>query len=259
MDATRPPRAGADSAARACVEMWRLYVAAIPGAWMEERDGVAGVVTGIPGTGFNGVWVERLDAAPETVARVLDRVAESKVPHCLQLRAGASPGLEELPLSRGMVLDGEEPTMVLEDTSALERALDAPGLAIERLGPRDGAIHARIAAAAFGARVEAFEAAATDAILSTPGIRCYAGRVDGEAVSTAVGVTHGGVTGLIAVATDAAHRRRGYGAAVTARAALDGFAAGAAWVWLQADPVAVGVYEGLGFRTVDRSAIWIAE
>ena len=252
-------RATADAAARASIEMWHPYLRAIPGAWIDERDGATAVVSGIEGAGFNGVWVERPDTSPGLVSELLDRVAGAGVPHCLQLRAGARAELEVLARERGMVLDGEEPTMVLEDSSLLDAALNVPGLTVEPLGTTEGSAHARIAAHAFGTRPEVFEAAMTEVILSVPGIRGYVGRVRGEPVSSAVGVTHRGVTGILAVGTLTAHRRRGYAAAVTARAALDGFAAGARWVWLQSDPSAVRVYERLGFRTVDTSAIWVLE
>ena len=254
-----PDHASADAAARASIEMWHPYLRAIPGAWIDEREGATAVVSGIEGAGFNGVWVERPDASRDLVSELLDRVAAAGVPHCLQLRAGARAELEELARQRGMVLDGEEPTMVLEDTALLDAALDVPGMTIEQLGTSEGRAHALIAAHAFGTRVDVFEAAMTEAILSVPGIRGYVARVAGEAVSSAVGVTHGGVTGIVAVGTLTPHRRRGYATAVTARAALDGFAAGAGWVWLQADPTAARVYERLGFRAVDTSAIWVLE
>ncbi|HEX2294548.1 MAG TPA: GNAT family N-acetyltransferase [Actinomycetota bacterium] len=254
-----PPPAGADAAARASIETWRLYVGAIPGALFEERDGAALVVTGIPSSGFNGVWVERRDAPVAIVERMLDRAASSGVPHCLQLRAGTDPALNELPRRRGMVLDDEEPTMVLDDRSRLAAALDAPGLTIRRLTPHEGTLHARVAAIGFDTVLEAFAPAATEQVLSVPGVRSYVGLADGEPVSTAVGVTCGGATAILAVATLPRYRRRGFAAAVTARAVSDGFAAGARWAWLQAAPAATGMYERLGFRPVDVTAIWVRE
>jgi hypothetical protein len=68
----------------------------------------------------------------------------------------------------------------------------------------------------------------------------------------------GGCTGVFSVATPPAHRRRGYGAALTARAVTDGLAAGAAWAWLQSSPPGYGIYARLGFRTVETRACWIA-
>ncbi|HYP22354.1 MAG TPA: GNAT family N-acetyltransferase [Actinomycetota bacterium] len=252
-----PPTAAA--AARHSIDMWRLYVDAIPGASLEERDGAALVLTGIDTTGFNGVWLERGDVPAEVVDGLLDRAASAAVLHSLHLPSGAAPALREIPRRRGMVFDDEEPLMILEEDTALRRAAEVPGLAVDRLAPGEGADHARVAATAFEAPVAAFEAAATPALLAVTEIGCYVGRVDGEAVTTAVGVTCRGATGIVSVATLAAHRGRGYGAAVTARAALEGFAAGAGWVWLTSAPKAVPMYARLGFRAVDTISIWGSE
>jgi hypothetical protein len=44
---------------------------------------------------------------------------------------------------------------------------------------------------------------------------------------------------------------------VTARAAADGFAAGATWAWLQSSTTGYHVYEALGFRTLERWLCWV--
>jgi GNAT superfamily N-acetyltransferase len=62
--------------------------------------------------------------------------------------------------------------------------------------------------------------------------------------------------GLLAIATLPEHQRRGYGAALTVRALIDGRAAGASWAWLQASDPGLPVYERLGFRTIEASACW---
>ena len=59
------------------------------------------------------------------------------------------------------------------------------------------------------------------------------------------------------VATSAQQRRHGYGAAVTAIAIRDGFAAGAHTAWLQSSPMGLGVYERLGFVLVEPWRCWM--
>ncbi|HYO61245.1 MAG TPA: GNAT family N-acetyltransferase [Actinomycetota bacterium] len=241
------------------MEIWRLTTGAIPGAWVDERDGAAAVVTGIPGWGRNGVWTTRRDVAPEILDELLGRVAEADVPHSLQLREGAPAELIGIARRHGLVFDADEPVMVLDDPAPLASFAGVDGFAVRRLGPHEGALHARVAAPSFDERVEVFEAAASPEILSVPGIRCFAGEAGGEVVSTAMAVTHLGVTAVFGVATSPPHRGRGYGAAVTAHALLDGFGAGAGWAWLQADPDATSLYERLGFRAVETCAIWVHE
>ena len=79
----------------------------------------------------------------------------------------------------------------------------------------------------------------------------YVGRVDGRDVSTAVGFTSGDAVGIFNVATPPEHRGRGYGAALTAAAAAEGFAAGAEFAWLQSSALGLPVYRRLGFREVE--------
>jgi predicted GNAT family acetyltransferase len=83
------------------------------------------------------------------------------------------------------------------------------------------------------------------------------GEVDGEIVTTALGTVFGDCVGVFNVATPEAHRRRGHGAAITARVVTDGLAAGADWAWLQSSEVGYRVYEALGFETVERWSCWV--
>ncbi len=45
-------------------------------------------------------------------------------------------------------------------------------------------------------------------VLRRPGVRCYLGEAGGEAVTTGLGVTLGGFTGVFSVAAQPAHRPR---------------------------------------------------
>jgi crotonobetainyl-CoA:carnitine CoA-transferase CaiB-like acyl-CoA transferase len=87
-------------------------------------------------------------------------------------------------------------------------------------------------------------------VAAIPGVRIYVGRVEDRPVTTAMGWTANAATGIFQVATPLAHRRRGYGGAVTSRAVLDGFAAGADLAWLQPSRSAERLYRQLGFRQV---------
>ena len=77
----------------------------------------------------------------------------------------------------------------------------------------------------------------------------YVGRVDGAIVSTGLGFTVEGVTGVFNVATPPEHRGRGYGSAVTSRALRDAFDAGSQLAFLQTSELGHGVYRRLGFRS----------
>jgi len=206
------------------------------------------------------VWVEDAEPDVATVAAMLAEVAQSGAPYCLQFRPGAASSLETLAPEWGLSPEREIPLMVRElgePASAPEPG--ASGLLIRELAPEDAALHAGVAAAGFEAPEAHFRELVPPGVLGAPGVRCYVGEVDGEAVCTGIGVTVGGEVGIFNIATPAAHRRRGYGAAVSARAIDDGLAHGAGWAWLQSSPDGYGVYEQLGFRTVERWQCWIAE
>jgi ribosomal protein S18 acetylase RimI-like enzyme len=94
-----------------------------------------------------------------------------------------------------------------------------------------------------------------EAALATPGARWYVGRVDGAVVSTGLGMTGATATGIFNVATTAAHRRRGHGSALTARAARDGFAEGAGLAYLQASAAGHSSCRRIGFRDVDEYVV----
>jgi len=89
------------------------------------------------------------------------------------------------------------------------------------------------------------------AVAELPGISVYLAWVEDDPVSTAVSSLGPGGVGIFNVATPPHLRGRGYGAAVTARAAEDGFAAHAELAWLQASPLGEPVYRRMGFRQVD--------
>ncbi len=81
-------------------------------------------------------------------------------------------------------------------------------------------------------------------------IRNFLGRAGGVAVTTSTLMTGGGVAGIYNVATEAAYRRRGLGAAMTVAALEEGRRLGLRIGGLQSSELGHGVYEALGFRDI---------
>lgn len=79
----------------------------------------------------------------------------------------------------------------------------------------------------------------------------WLGYADGQAVTCAIGYASGGLVGIYFVATLPEARRRGYGAAITARA-TDG-----AQAVLQASDLGRPVYERIGFATIGQFQLWV--
>jgi len=212
----------------------------------------------VPVPMLNGIWGETLNPDARVVAAMFDRLDASELPYCLQLRPGTSKEITDQAVARGMHQGDAVPLMVLEDPARLEPALQVEGLVIRALAPEEGAAHISIAADAFGMPAELFAQLMTPEMLATEGLCCYVGEAGGEHVTTGMGVTLGRFVAIFNIATPSQHRGRGYGAAVTARAASDGIAAGAQWAWLQSSPAGHHLYERLGFTTVERWDCWVS-
>jgi hypothetical protein len=248
----------ADVVAGALTATWQHLTSAVPGAWVLRDGGAIAWVSGVGLPTLNGVWAEHADPDPDAVAGLLDRVSAAGVPYCLQLRPGASPALAEVAAARAMSLEEEIPLMVLPDPAAVTRARAPAGLELRELRPEQVRLHASVAAAGFEAPEELFMQLMTPDLLRLPGVRCYLGERDGQAVTTGIGLTLGDFVGVFSVATPPGHRRRGYGAAVTVRAVADGLAAGAKWSWLQSSPSGYATYARLGFQSVETWPCWVA-
>jgi len=248
-----------DAAATAVLETMEVLGETWVDGWIRREANCIAMVSGVEVPTLNGVVVasEQFDAP--TVSRLLDEVAASGLPYCLQVRPACASSASELSAARSLGLEEDGiPLMVLEDPLHLAGAQSIDSLVIRELEPADADIHAQVAAAGFDAPVELFQQLATPSMLSTAGVRCYVGEVDGEPVTTGFGFTVGSHVSIFSVATPPDHRRHGFGAAVTARAAADGLAAGANWAWLQASPDGFPVYERLGFRSIESWSCWLS-
>ncbi len=247
----------ADTAASALASSWQHLVGAMPG-WARREGGVLAAMTGVALPHCNGVWAEQIDPNEVLVAALLSQVAEAGLPYCVQLRPAARLALTHLPVARRMMPDAQVPLMVLEGSGALEAAQQVNGLDIRELAPDAAQKHATIAARGFGAPEELMAQLVTPALLGMPGVRCYVGEIDGEPVTTGLGLTLLPFVGIFSIATPPPNRGRGYAGAVTARAAADGLAGGAQWAWLQSSPAGYPVYTRLGFKTVERWSSWVS-
>jgi GNAT superfamily N-acetyltransferase len=252
-DVTCGPPA-ADVVASALASTWGLMATTLQNGWARNVGRAAALVTNVPLPTLNGVWVTDEKTPPEDIEAALEAVAASGVAHCVQLRPGCDPVAMSVAERRGLHRVPAIPMM------AAEGPVDGPepdALVIRRVAPTETSLHCAIAASAFELAPDALAGFITPAVLGLPEVRCYVGEVAGEPVVTALSITLADAVGIFNVATPPAHRRRGYGSAVTARAYNDGLQAGASWGWLQSSDVGYGVYEALGFTTLERWPCWV--
>jgi len=162
-------------------------------------------------------------------------------------------------MARGMSQENHPiPLMVLGGPDRLSPGRGVAELEIRELDPDAAIMHAQVAAAGFEAPVELFSQMMTPSILALPGVHCYLGEVDGNPVSTGLGVVIDASVGVFNIATPPECRRRGYGAALTSRIVEDAFKTGAASAWLQSSIEGYSIYEGLGFRNLEQWTCWIS-
>ena len=155
----------------------------------------------------------------------------------------------------GFRLGERRPGMLLAPLAGeIERI---PGLEIREVRDERGlAEFIAASAAGFGGGADLFARMYGPASLVAPDVTLYVGYLAGEPVATAVRGTSYRIAGIGGVSTIPSARRRGIGAAITRRAALDGLDEGCVASFLQASEMGYGVYQRMGYRHVVDFHIW---
>lgn len=234
---------------RALEAMQELLYDAFDGARFERHsDLIVLVCPGLPIPQFNGAWVvEDSRPAVEALAEAVAEVEATGAWPWVQTRSGHDRTRQQA-LNLGLTQSMRLPGMVVAPGDLVE-----PAVEIEIGLVRDGDVDAtnEMLSISFAAPKELFDTLC-GVLQSVKEASWYVGRVEDAIVSTAVGVTVAGATGVFNVATPPEHRGHGYGAALTARVVRDGFGAGSRFVFLQSSEIGHGVYRRLGFRDVEQ-------
>jgi len=235
------------------IELFALVGANVPGALVRRAGGVALVTTGLPFLLFNQVVVEDGTATAADVADAVARARARGGPFVVNLRAGTDDRFLEVIRRLGLVPLSEDPWMpgmALHPVPG-EAAMDAPGHEIRRVSD-DASVedHIRTATAGFEMPEMVVRSVVTPALLRHPGVALYVGYTNGEPVGSGLGIRTGRTIGVYNISTLASFRKRGYGAAMTARVAADGVSAGCDVAILQASDMGRSVYDRMGYRTV---------
>lgn len=236
----------------ALISVFAAFFERLEDSRLERRSGYVFLVCpSVPFQQFNGVWAEEDGgAAVADLAGNVAAVEQLGLPFWLQTRQGRHPMLEEEATRLGLREVEPIPGMVAPAASLND--LPETGMTIERVtaGSRLHELQA-VAEAGFEVPPGAMAALYTEGLIATSGTSWYLGNADGDLVSTGIGVQVDDTVGIFSVATPPAQRRRGYGAAITAHAAADGFERGARLAWLQSSPQGEPVYRRMGFRQVE--------
>lgn len=218
-----------------------------------DTGGVFAFVTGVPLALFNGCVVVE-PSSPTALESAVAWVGRRGLPHGVWIAHRLMPALGEVPLARGFRKD-ERPNPGM----ALHPVPDPPvaptGVTVERVTAAGLGRYLDVSIEA-GMPPAAARQLFSQPFADDPDVQLFVGYLDGRAVGTSIAIRSGDVSGIYAVGTLPAARRRGVGEALS-WAAVD---AGRAWrchtVVLQASEMGLPIYKAMGFRTVVQYAIF---
>ena len=224
---------------------------------MTRAGGVVTILTGLPMDWFNQILIEHEEATPAACSSAWPGRASGDDPFVVRLRERIDDRFVATLARAGLEAEGEEtstPGMVAFpiDHDAIARHA-APGLEIRRVTDATGIdVHRHVVTAGFGADLRSrWEPRAGTSSIGLGASSTWATRTASPVVS-GLGWRSGRTIGVYSIATVESARRRGYGAAMTARVVADGVDAGCDVAALQASEMGRPIYERQGFRTVVR-------
>ena len=236
----------------ALVDAFDVFVNLVPDATVRRGDGYRLIcVPSFPIPLANAVWGEGTNAsvASRDLPGALAELEAVGMPPAVVGRDGIDTRLFDAARRLGLTDEERIPAMSVQPDAF--RPPQRPEVQLRRVGA-----DAELLETALDVTARGFEAPRELFVplfatgMRADGLDLWLAFVDGVAVSTATSFTRNECVGIFDVATPPEFRRKGYGAAVTAKAVAEGFAGGASLVYLQSSTMGFAVYEALGFRTV---------
>lgn len=209
--------------------------------------GVMSLFTGAPVAGMNAVTVLDGSVDAQIVDEYLSSLEDHRLPFSFWSRPGGGGVYDELVERHHLTRSGPVPLMT-HDVNDHLRHSSPPGLTVRVLAPEEIGLHLNLAAAVFGTEVGNLAHYFTPTLMAKNSVYALVGEVGGEVVTTGLSVFLGQWVAIFSVVTPEQHRRRGYGASITAACAELGYARGATTAILQSSTFGLSVYERMGFR-----------
>ena len=222
---------------------------------LSHTGGVFTLLTGLPMDWFNQILIEGEHATPAAMMDAVNQARAHSIDFVVRLRHGIDDRFIPTLIQTGLKAAPPEtatPGMVASPVDRVTLAKQAvPELDIQRVTDAAGIdAHRQAATTGFGADPAVAEGTVCVDLLERPECVVYVGYADGNPVVSGMGWRTGRTIGVYSIATIPAARRRGFGAAMTARVVADGALAGCDVAVLQASEMGRPIYERLGFRTV---------
>lgn len=234
------------------VDSFRTLCRYVEGAIWREIGDVIAFSTGLPFGLFNGCVVTEA-ASRDDLESGLAWVSSLEVPFQVWINEASAPRLQDVPLGYGLKREEHDyKGMVLGPP--LPPAPPIPSN-IRISDVRDvGIIRFQKLSIASGMPPDAVERMFVPSLAEDPDIRLFVTALDGEDVGRAIAIRTGVTTGVYNVGTLADARGRGVATASTWACVEAGRVWGSSTAVLQATPMALRLYERMGFETVVRYA-----
>lgn len=242
------------------VESWRRLAQLAPSSVIEAGEGYTLISRHSRQPFFNLLF---LTSVPTNLGALLAHArtffsVSQQAPWSVQAMGAVAEALAPEAAAFGLVHTDAEPAMLL--TPLVQRPPVQSELAIrpvetmEQLSAFDEIVNT-----SFGIPSEPSRTMSTLADYQRVNLTPYLGFVDGVPAVTALRSPAYGVAMLHVICTLPTHRRRGFGEAMTWRAALDGIAEGCMASFLTATPLGHSVYARMGYRDCGEVHTWNAQ
>lgn len=239
------------------IEAFRRVARALPSGRIEEDRDCVCIASGLAGPEFNPVFLSPTASDPFRSIRAASGFMErAGVPAWrLVVLSGRGSDASGAARSAGLVPRRTLPGMLLCPIPPAVRPTP-PELRVVLATDRElWETMVRVGLVGFGG--EAPED--VDTILPYPGhatARGYVAYWGDRPVGTSLAIDHAGIAGVYFVSALPEARRKGVGAAVTLRAAVDGLAAGCRASYLQSSEMGFNLYRTLGYRHLATYQEW---
>jgi GNAT superfamily N-acetyltransferase len=229
------------------IACYRTLARHCAGGDVREQPGVFAFTSGVPVSLFNGLIVTE-PAPSEEVAAALDWLDGRSSSYRAWVVPELAAALTETLRAHGLELEPEPyPGMVLRPVPKVPPP--AEGVDVAQADPADLDEFFGVGIEG-GTPPELARAIYSSAFAGDAQVQLFCARLDGRAVGTAVAIQSERASGIVAVGTLPAARRRGVGAALTWAAVAAGAERGHDTIVLQASPMGFPLYSAMGFRTV---------
>lgn len=179
------------------------------------------------------------------------------LPFLLMVFPEAGGAFDELAANLGLVYAVDFPIMVRDDLPL--KPSGNPEVEVVRAhGVEDAEASADVTVSAYGMPKDSVLRALPQSLFDTTGADVYIARLNSEAVGSVTLTYHGDTCGIWAMGTIAARQRGGIGRRLLSAAMVQARNSGIRRFFLGATPAGFRLYEGLGFRTVCSTRIWVS-